>query len=108
MFLIDKYQNISNEYISKNEMIEKILNCFNTHNNIYRNIDEIIKKTPHEFIKTIVELEKGVWKFANFQHLIVYGSLTTNKEYLVNLLLEKIYGKKYIELKEVEYTISGY
>ena len=108
MFLIDKYQNISNDYISKNQMIEKILNCFNTHNNMYRNIDEIINKPPDEFIKTIEELEKGTWKYANFQHLIIYGSLTTNKEFLVNLLLEKIYGKSGIELKEVEYTINGY
>jgi len=108
MFLIDKYQEITNDYISKNQMIEKILNCFNTHNNMYRNIDEIINKPPDDFIKTILELEKGTWKYANFQHLIVYGSLTTNKEFLVNLLLERIYGKSCIELKEVEYTINGY
>lgn len=108
MFLIDKHQEISNDYISKNQMIDKILNCFNTHNNIYRNIDNLTNKLPDELIQTIEDLEKGTWKFANFQHLIVYGSLTTNKEFLVNLLLEKIYGKNGIELKEVEYIINGY
>ena len=108
MFLIDKYNKISNDYISKNQMIEKILNCFNTHNNMYKNIDNIINKSPEEFIKIIEDLEKGTWKYSNFQHLIVYGSLTTNKEFLVNLLLEKIYGKSGIELKEVEYIINGY
>jgi hypothetical protein len=74
-------------------MIDKILNCFNTHNNIYKNIDDVINKPTDEFIDTVKALDKGTWKFANFQHLIVYGSLTTNKEFLVNLLLEKIYGK---------------
>ena len=107
MFLIDKYNNISNEYISKNKMIDKILNCFNSHNNMY-DINNIINKSPDEFIKIIQNLETGIWKYSNFQHLIVYGSLSTNKEFLVNLLLEKIYGKIGIELKEVEYTINGY
>jgi replication factor C subunit 3/5 len=108
MFLIDKYNKISNDYISKNQMIDKILNCFNTHDNMYKNIDKIVNKSPDEFIKIIEDLEKGTWKYSNFQHLIVYGSLTTNKEFLVNLLLEKIYGKSGIELKEVEYIINGY
>lgn len=108
MFLIDKYNKISNDYICKNKMINKILNCFDTHNNIYKNINNIIKLPDDKFIKIIEDLEKGTWKYSNFQHLIVYGSLTTNKEFLVNLLLEKIYGKTGIELKEVEYTINGY
>ena len=93
MFLIDKYYEISNNYIIKNNLINKILNCFNTHNNIYKNIDEIMTKPSNEFINIIEDLEKGTWKYSNFQHLIVYGAATTNKEFLVNLLLEKIYGK---------------
>jgi replication factor C subunit 3/5 len=108
MFLIDKYNEISNEYICKNNMIEKIINNFNSHHKIYNNIDTL-NDMPHEqFIKVIDDLERGIWKYSNFQHLIVYGALNTNKEYLVNILLERIYGKNGIQLKDVEYVINGY
>jgi len=43
-----------------------------------------------------------------FQHLIIYGPPGSNKEYIVNKLLENIYGKKGVELKDIEYTINGY
>jgi len=108
MFLIDKYQDITNEYTSKNNSIERIIECFNTHNNVYKNIDLLKEKSDKDFYEIIEKLEKGVWKYSNFQHLIVYGAMATNKEFLVNLLLEKIYGKNGIELKEVEYIINGY
>ena len=85
-----------------------MLNCFNTTIDIHKHINEISNNSPEELIDLIKNLEKGLLNFSNFQHLIIYGSLTTNKEYLVNLLLEKIYGKLGIELKEVEYTVNGY
>ncbi len=108
MFLVDKYNDITNRYIYKNTTINSILDSFNAHNKIYRNIDEIMLKPDEEFNKVVGDLETGVFKYANFQHLIIYGALTTNKEYLVNLILERIYGKNNIELKDVEYIINGY
>ena len=47
-------------------------------------------------------------RYSNFQHLIVYGPEGCSKEYLINKLLEKIFGKNSIELKDVEYTVCGY
>ena len=108
MFLVDKYFNDSNQYIWNNSIVEKILDSFDTHNEIYRQIDTVMKKSPEEFEKIISNLERGIWKFANFQHLVIYGRPGCGKEFLVNKLLEKIYGKKNIELNEVEYTINGY
>ena len=108
MFLVDKYNEITNRYIYKNTTINTILDSFNAHNKIYRNIDELMLKPEEEFNKVVCDLETSVFKYANFQHLIIYGALTTNKEYLVNLILEKIYGKNNIELKDVEYIINGY
>jgi len=108
MFLIDKYNYLSSEATSQQPIINKILDSFNSHNVVYNNINEIIKKPKEEFHEIVKDLETGVFKYANFQHLIVYGSLNSNKENLVNILLENIYGKNNIELKDIEYTINGY
>jgi len=75
---------------------------------IYNDLDNLRNKPKEEFIQIMNELEIGKNKYQNFQHLIIYGSLNSNKENLVNLILKKIYGDKNIELKEVEYTINGY
>jgi len=108
MFLIDKYNYLTCEITSQQKLINNILNSFNSHNNIYNNIQDIINKPHNEFIKIIDDLERCIWKYSNFQHLIVYGSINLNKEQFVNLLLENIYGKNNIILKDVEYTINGY
>jgi replication factor C subunit 3/5 len=108
MFLVDKYNDITNSYIYKNNTINTILDSFNAHNKIYKDIDNVMLKPDDEFNKIVSDLETGVFKYANFQHLIIYGALTTNKDYLVNLILEKIYGKNNIELRDVEYIINGY
>jgi len=108
MFLIDKYNYLSSEATSQQPIINKILDSFNSHNIIYNNINEVIKKPKEEFHKIVEDLERGVWKYSNFQHLIVYGSLNSNKENLVNIILENIYGKNNIELKDIEYVINGY
>jgi replication factor C subunit 3/5 len=47
-------------------------------------------------------------RYSNFQHLIVYGPDGCSKDYLINKLLEKIFGKNSVELKDVEYTVCGY
>lgn len=108
MFLVDKYYNDSNYITCHKTIINKIINSFDSHNQIYANIDSIIKLPNDELKKVIDDLEYGVYKYSNFQHLIVYGHNGCSKEYLINNLLEKIYGKAGIELKEVEYIISGY
>jgi replication factor C subunit 3/5 len=108
MFLVDKYYNDSNYITYHQTIINKILDSFDAHNQIYLNINSIIKLPNKEFTKVINDLEYGTWRYSNFQHLIVYGPNGCGKEYLVNKLLEKIYGKSSVELKEVEYTVSGY
>jgi replication factor C subunit 3/5 len=108
MFLIDKYNYLSSEITIQQKIIVKILDSFNNHNMIYSNLNEILKKPKDEFKKIIDDLDRCIFKYSNFQHLIVYGSLNSNKENLVNLLLENIYGKNNIELKDIEYTINGY
>ena len=108
MFLVDKYFNDSNQYVWHHSIIEKILDSFDTHNEVYQQIDSVMKKPDDDFEKIITNLERGIWKFANFQHLVIYGRPGSGKDFLVNKLLEKIYGKKNIELNDVEYLINGY
>jgi len=108
MFFIDKYANLTSEITTQEKVLTKILNSFNNHNMIYNNLDTILKKPKNEFIEIINDLDRCVLKYSNFQHLIIYGSLNSNKENLVNIILENIYGKNNIELKDVEYTINGY
>lgn len=108
MFLIDKYNYLSYELTSQQNFINNILNSFNNHNVIYNNLDKVLKKSDHEFKQIVDDLERCIWKYSNFQHLIIYGSINANKENVVNLLLQNIYGKKNIELKDIEYTINGY
>ena len=108
MFLVDKYYNDSNYITCHQTIIDKIIDSFDTHNQIYSNIDKIVKLPIDEFEKVIKNLEYGTWRYSNLQHLIIYGPSGSGKEYLINKLLEKIYGKTSIELKDVEYTVSGY
>jgi replication factor C subunit 3/5 len=108
MFLIDKYNYLTCELTSQQKLINNILNSFNSHNIIYNNIQNILNKPHDEFKKIVDDLERCIWKYSNFQHIIVYGSINSNKEQFVNLLLENIYGKNNIVLKDVEYTINGY
>ena len=108
MFLVDKYYNDSNYITCHQSIIDKIIESFDAHYNIYNNIHEIVKLPFKEFSKIINDLESETLRYANFQHIIVYGPSGCGKEYLVNKLLEKIFGKAGTELKEVEYTVSGY
>lgn len=108
MFLVDKYYQDSNYIICHQPIINKIIQSFDTHHAIYENINEIVKLPNSEFHKVINNLEYETWRYANFQHLIIYGPIGCGKEYLVNKLLEQIYGKSSIELKDVEYVISSY
>ena len=97
MFLVDKYKYIYNDilYDRHNNLLKIMFN-----NNILENISKI-RNLPN------IELKK-IFNNNNFQHLIIYGPSGSNKEYIINKLLEQIYGKNEIELKDIEYTISGY
>ena len=108
MFLVDKYYNDSSTIAYHQDILEKLLDTFDAHSQIYDNIQDVIKKPFDEFHSIIKDLEHGVWRYSNFQHLITYGPQGCGKEYLVNKLLARIYGKKAVELKDVEYTITGY
>ena len=108
MFLIDKYYQETNLIASHKKILDNLLDSFNIHSMIYKNIDSIISKPKNEFYDIIDNMVHGTWKYANFPHLLVYGPDGCGKEYIVNKLLESIYGKKAIELNEVEYIISGY
>ena len=108
MFLVDKYYQDTNYITYHQSIIDKIIDSFDAHNHIYNNIDNIVKLPKNEFAKIINDLEYSVWRYSNFQHLIVYGPTESCKEYLVNKLLKQIYGSKNIELKDVEYIVSGY
>jgi replication factor C subunit 3/5 len=106
MFLVDKYYNLNNIFTFEQRLIDKILNSFKTNNIL--NVDNLENKSNKEFINILGQIEKGTWRYSNFQHLIVYGSINSNKENIVNLLLQKIYGTHNIECKDIEYTINGY
>lgn len=108
MFLVDKYYNDSHYITYHESMINKILNSFDTHNQIYSDINKVISLDNKQFAKIIEDINYGTTRYANFQHLILYGPSGSGKEYLVNKLLEKIFGKTGTELREVEYIISGY
>jgi replication factor C subunit 3/5 len=66
----------------------------------YNNYNDILYYS-NKIIKCLI-------KKKSYQHLIVYGPSGSSKEYIINKFLEKIYGKEGIQLKDVEYVISGY
>ena len=108
MFLVDKYYHDSNSIACHQKILDKLIDTFDAHSQIYENIDEVIKKPFDEFSNTISDIENGVWRYSNFQHIIVYGNSGCGKEYLVNKLLARIYGKSAVDVKDIEYTICGY
>lgn len=108
MFLVDKYYNDSNYITYHHSNIDKIIESFDSHKQLYNNIGDIVKLPNNEFMKVIYDLEYGVYRYSDFQHLIIYGPTGSGKEYLVNQLLERIFGSAGVELKDMEYIVSGY
>ena len=99
MFLLDKYYKKYIPYFQKN--IDEIVSSFTVYD---ENI--IMKSNDYEKIKLICDSNiNGSYKYSNFQHMIVHGSISSNKEMLVNKLLEKIFGKNNVILKDKEYPI---
>jgi replication factor C subunit 3/5 len=114
MFLVDKYNNDTNYTICHSSILRKLVSSFDTYNQIYQNILNISNSKCNEILHQNTLLHNELLSFSeptrysNFQHLIVYGPEGCSKEYLINKLLEKIFGKSSVELKDVEYTVCGY
>lgn len=106
MLLIDKYK--TDAIMPSYNIINKLLHSLNTHNMVYDNIDVVINKNNTEFKTIIDKMEHGDWKFANFPHLLFYGPDGCGKEFVVDMLLEKIFTKNSTILQETEYIINGY
>ena len=99
MFLLDKYYEKYVPYFQKN--IDEIVSSFSVYDE-----NTIMKSNDYEKIKLICNSNiHGSYKYSNFQHMIVHGNISSNKEMLVNKLLEKIFGKNNVILKDKEYPI---
>ena len=114
MFLVDKYQKDCNYITCHQDLIEKLLDTFDSHQDLYRKVVSILKDGKTEtsdginkdLCELIIELETQNWRYSNLQHLVVYGPKGCGKEYIVENFLKKIYGN--IETNDIEYTITGY
>jgi len=134
MFLVDKYYNDTNYIICHSSILRKLVNSFDTQQQTYQNILKLLNSKQKQInSKNINKIEfsqcikqnndsskdysvfsneiihtNNYTRYSNFQHLIVYGPDGCSKDYLINKLLEKIFGKNSVELKNVEYTVCGY
>jgi replication factor C subunit 3/5 len=106
MFLVDKYQKNSHYITCHQDIIQRLLDTFDSHQFFYRKSEEIMKKNDEDFKKIIKELDLKEWRYSNLQHLVLYGPKGCGKEYILENLLRKIYGN--INLQNVEYVINGY
>ena len=107
MFLVDKYNN-ELDYISNNNILNKIINSFDIYNDFYNDPEYISKMSNTEFTDIINKLDYDISRYSNFQHLIIYGPPGSGKDYFINNILQKFFGKSNIELKDIEYTLMGY
>lgn len=105
MFFVDKYYN-NNYDLYHYQIINSLLNNFDNHNVIYNNFSNLKKK---ENVKDIIQyLNLNSYKYSNLPHLTFYGQEGSDKNFIVNKLIEKIYGAKGSKLQEIEYIINGY
>ena len=92
MFLIDKYNDEINKIIYNNELINKIIKTFSPSELINRKIKNIEDFNNISYkIKNIIS---EVSKYSNLQHLIINGKEGCRKDYVIQILLENIFGKK--------------
>jgi replication factor C subunit 3/5 len=105
MFLVDKYKH---DIMPSYEIVDKLLDSLNTHNQIYSNIDNVIKQKNNDIKNIVNNIKNGSWKYANMPHLLFYGPDGCGKEFIIENLLQKIFSKKSIEVQDTEYTINGY
>jgi replication factor C subunit 3/5 len=83
MFLVDKYYNELDNILCYQSIINNVLN-----KDIYKMFNDN--------------------KYNNLQHIILYGSSELGKKYIINKILENIYGSVINDIKDIEYMISGY
>ena len=102
MFLVDKYYNEFDNIECYQKIINNIIR--NTNNYDISNIDNM---TNCEF-KNYIDILCKKTSYSNLQHLIIYGSSKLGKKYIINKLLERIYGAGVNDIKDVDYMISGY
>ena len=109
MFFVDKYNN-ELDYVTNNNnnILYKIINNFYKYYKFFTDYKYISNLDKIEFTDIINKLDTDNFRFANFQHLIIYGQAGSRKDYIINKLLEKFFGKNNIELKDIEYTLMGY
>ena len=107
MFLIDKYYNNINSIACHQNILNRLLNSFDTHYDIYNNFDSI-KKDDKKVVESFDYINTKSFQYSNFQHLIFYGPEGCGKEYISNKLIKKIFGESGSKLQEIEYTINGY
>jgi Cdc6-like AAA superfamily ATPase len=100
MFLVDKYNN-ELDYISNNDILNKIIDSFDIYNDFYKNPEYISKMSNTEFADIINKLDYDISRYANFQHLIIHGPPGSGKDYIINKILQKFFGKANIELKDI-------
>ena len=74
MFLVDKYQSDSSYITCHQNIIEKLLDTFDSHHKIYNKYNILLDKDNNDFKKIIKELETENWRYSNLQHLILYGT----------------------------------
>jgi replication factor C subunit 3/5 len=104
MFLVDKYYNKYNNITHHQTIINNLIKTFK----VNEDIKSIITKPYNEFKKSVDNIYYNNARYNNFHHLIVYGLSSLNKQYIIDQILEIIYDKPGIQLKDVDYMISGY
>ena len=93
MFLVDKYQKDSNYITCHQDIIDKLLDTFDSHQKIHKMSKHLKNKSNKEFKKIINELETKSWRYSNLQHLVLYIKIILNlrrivtKKYFVNYVL---------------------
>ena len=107
MFLVDKYSN-EFDYISNNDILNKIIDSFDTYNKFFNDSKYVANLSNTEFIDIVKNLDSDRLRYSNFQHLIIYGPSGSGKDYIINKLLYSFFGKANVELKDIEYTLMGY
>lgn len=104
MLFIDKYRDEINYYFNSNTL-NKLMMSFDPYSNIINNSDI---RDVNKFKEILKNINTNEINYDNFQHLLIYGPDGCGKEFIVNNIIEKIYGKEQCKIKDMEYTITEY